>query len=63
MTEELEGYSCYTCGYVGLECVADPVGGDDDKCHECGTVRGDGFGDLANDPWRNGTFPPERKSK
>ncbi len=37
-------YTCYTCGYRGFDT------GDNDGCPECGTIRGDGFGDAENDP-------------
>ncbi len=45
---EPDCYTCYTCGYHGPECVPDDNG--DDICAQCGTIRGDGFGDCENDP-------------
>jgi hypothetical protein len=43
-----ECWSCFTCGYLGVDYVDDD--GHGESCPDCGTHTGDGFGMAVNDP-------------
>jgi protein gp37 len=55
LSEFIQTYTCYGCGYRGNNCDHSEDNEDNEiTCPECGTEAGEGFGEAENDPQYTG---------